>query len=201
MAFEIEKKFILTDRQKVKLLEGAEFLGEKVFVDAYYDNEQFSLGMNDMWLRKRDNEFNLKIPMREQQGEMINKYHEVEGEMAIREIFAIPVVGTFEQDLESFGHKPFCIFQTKRKKYEKEGFIIDLDEADFGDWQYGLAEIELLVETKEEMKEAEERIYEFAKKHDLEIMHVRGKLLEFIKRKIPDFYARMIADGVAFENK
>src|SRR6266567_4270401 len=109
--FEVEKKFKLTKKQQVKLLEDAKFLGEKTFTDIYYDSDKFSLGLNDMWLRKRDEHFNLKIPMREQKNEMINKYHEVEGEMAIREIFAVPVVADFEKDLESFGHKPFCKFK------------------------------------------------------------------------------------------
>lgn len=196
--FEVEKKFILNDEQKKNLLEGAEFLSEKTFIDAYYDNEKFSLGLNDMWLRKRQQEFNLKVPMRESQEEMINKYHEVEGEMAIREIFAIPVVGAFEHDLESFGHKPYCKFKTTRRKYQKEGFIIDLDQADFGDWQYELAEIELLVDSKDKMKESEEKIYEFARHHGLEIKHIDGKLVEFLKRKMPERYAELKNVGVVF---
>lgn len=198
MSFEVEKKFILNKEQKEKLLEGAKFLGEKKFTDIYFDNEQFSLGLSDMWLRKRDDEFNLKIPMREKKEEMINKYHEVEGEMAIREIFAIPMVDDFEKDLESFGHKPFCIFQTTRQKYEKEGFIIDLDQADFGDWQYELVEIELLVESKEEMDEASEKIFSFAKKHDLEIDHVNGKLVEFMKRMMPERYEALKKAEIVF---
>lgn len=201
MSFEVEKKFVLNKGQKEKLLEGAEFLSEKKFTDTYFDNDEFSLGLSDMWLRKRDQQFNLKIPMREKKEELINKYHEVEGELAIREIFAIPIVSDFEKDLESFGHKPFCVFQTTRRKYVKEGFIIDLDEADFGDWHYELAEIELLVESKEKMKEAEEKIYEFAERHNLEIKHVNGKLLEFIRRKIPKFYAELVRREVVFENK
>ncbi|EKE11943.1 MAG: thiamine triphosphatase-like protein [uncultured bacterium] len=197
--FEVEKKFILNEKQKEALLDGAQFLGGKVFTDAYYDNEQFSLGLSDMWLRKRDDEFNLKIPMREKEGEMINKYHEIEGEMAIREIFAIPIISDFEQDLESFGHLPFCKFETTRKKYAKEGFVIDLDLADFGDWKYGLAEIELVVELKEDMKEAEEKIYEFARRHELEIKHVNGKLVEFFKRKMPEQYEILKKAGIIFD--
>lgn len=196
--FEVEKKFILSEKQKEKLLQGATFLNEKTFTDTYYDNEKFSLALNDMWLRKRDDEFNLKIPMRESQGEMINKYHEVEGEMAIREIFAIPKVLDFEKDLASFGHKPFCIFKTTRQKYEKDGFIIDLDKGDFDDWQYELAEIELLVESKEDMKVAEEKIYDFARAHGLEIKHVNGKLVTFIERKLPELYGKLREEKVVF---
>lgn len=199
--FEVEKKFILNEDQRRKLLEGAKFLREEIFTDAYYDNEEFSLGSNDMWLRKRGNDFNLKIPMRQQQEEMINKYHEIEGEMAIREIFAIPVAGTFEQDLKTFGHEPFCTFQTIRKKYEKDRFGIDLDEADFGDWQYEVAEIELMVDSKDEMENATERIYAFAESHDLEISHINGKLVEFLKRKMPERYAALLKSGVVLENK
>jgi adenylate cyclase class IV len=197
--FEVEKKFILTEVQKTKLLGGAEFLGEKIFTDVYFDNEQFSLGTNDMWLRKRGEAFELKLPMREGGQEMINKYHEIEGEMAIREIFAIPVVENFVKDLASFGHTPFCEFRTIRKKYHKAGFGIDLDIADFGDWQYEVAEIELMVEKKEDMKEAEEKIFAFAKKHELELGHVAGKLVEFLKRKMPERYKALLQAGVVKE--
>lgn len=196
--FEVEKKFILTAEQEKKLLEGAEFLGEKIFTDTYYDNGKFSLALSDMWLRKREAEFNLKIPMRQGEGEMINKYHEVEGEMAIREIFAIPKVLDFENDLASFGHKPFCTFRTTRKKYKKGEFIIDLDKGDFGDWQYELAEIELLVESKEEMKVAEEKIYDFARTHGLEIRHINGKLVTFIQKKLPKLYTKLKEEGVTY---
>lgn len=202
---EIEKKFILTPVQKEKLLEDAEFISEKNFTDAYYDNKEFSLALNDMWLRKRDGEFNLKIPMRQKEGEMINKYQELDGEMAIREIFAIPVVSDFETDLASLGHGPFCIFKTVRKKYSKDGFVIDLDKAYFedkeGKWEYELAEIELVVSNEDEMEQAEKKIYEFASRFDLEIKHVNGKLLQFIKKKLPDLYGNLIKTGVAYEDK
>lgn len=195
---EIEKKFVLSEEQKAKLLRGAQFLGEKKFTDTYFDNEQFSLGLNDMWLRNRDGKWELKIPMRQTQDEMINKYHEIEGEMAIREIFAIPVVNDFETDLKSLGHEPFCKFKNVRNKYQKEGFVIDLDIADFGSWNYAVAEIELLVEKQEDMQIAEEKIFAFAKKHGLEIAHVNGKLVEFIKRKMPERYEALKKAKIVF---
>lgn len=196
--FEVEKKFILTEEQKKKLLLGAEFLSEQVFFDTYFDNEKFSLGLSDMWLRKRDEDFNLKIPMREKREETINKYHEVDGELAIREIFAIPVVKSFEEDLESFGHQPFCKFKTTRRKYAKAGFVIDLDLADFGDWQYQVAEIELLVKEKADMEKAAEKIFAFARSYDLGILHVNGKLVEFLKRKMPERYAELKKAEIIF---
>lgn len=198
MAFEFEKKFILTDEQKEKLLEDAEFLGEKIFTDTYFDNADFSLALSDMWLKKRDDEFNLKIPMRQKEGETINKYHEVDGEMAIREVFAIPKVLDFEKDLQSFGHKPFCVLKTTRKKFFKNGFTIDLDESDFGDWKYRLVEIRLVVNRKDEMNEAEEKIYDFARKHGLETKHIDGKLSEFIKRELPELYEKIKEEKNAY---
>lgn len=195
---EIKKKFIPTGAQKKKLLEGAKFLGEEKFTDEYYDNENFSLAFNDIWLSKRGEEFNLKIPIHESREEFIEKYYRIKGEMAIRDIFAIPMIGTFEKDLESFGHKPFGIFETVRNKYEKNGFIINLDEADFGDWQYELVEIELLVESKDEMKDAEERVYEFASRFGLGTIYSNGKLKEFIKRKMPDIYEKLKKEKVVY---
>ena len=45
---EIEKKFILTDGHKEKLLEKAEFLGEKTFTDVYYDTPEYALTKNEL---------------------------------------------------------------------------------------------------------------------------------------------------------
>ncbi|EKE25775.1 MAG: hypothetical protein ACD_5C00037G0012 [uncultured bacterium] len=198
MFFEVEKKFILNEKQREKLLEGAEFLSEKKFTDTYFDNDEFSLGLSDMWLGKRDKQFSLKIPVREKKEDLINKYHEIEGELTIREIFAIPIVNDFEKDLKSFGHKSFCTFQTALKKYTKEGFIIDLDEANFGDWQYELAKIKLLVKSENQMKDAEEKIREFASRFGLEVKHVNGELIEFIKREIPEIYERLKKEKIAY---
>ena len=82
---EVEKKFILTKKEKERLIKGAEFLNEKVFTDIYYDTNDFSLTSNDRWLRSRDGKFELKIPIHQGADRLIDQYNELEDEQKIRE--------------------------------------------------------------------------------------------------------------------
>lgn len=195
---EVEKKFKLTKEQEKKLLEGAEFVGEKTFTDIYYDNAQFSLSTQDMWLREREGNFELKIPMHQDRDKSVDQYDEIVGENAIREIFAIFPHGTFQEDLATLGHQPYCKCVTKRKKYHKEGFVLDLDEVEFSgtDLKYAIAEIELLVKDKEDAAVAVEKVIDFALKHDLKVEPLLGKVGTYLKEKKPQHYEALIASGV-----
>ena len=52
---EVEKRFVnVTDENKRALIEDAELLKNKVNVDTYYDQDDFSLTLSDRWLRKRN---------------------------------------------------------------------------------------------------------------------------------------------------
>ncbi|NTV41597.1 MAG: CYTH domain-containing protein, partial [Candidatus Moranbacteria bacterium] len=120
--FEVEKKFKLNEDELERLLEGAQFLGEKTFGDVYYDTLDFTLSKNNIWLRKRDGQFQLKLPVSQKEKMQTNQFQEIEGEEKIREIFAIPKVIDFEKDIEKFGYGIFCDLTTVRKKYAKENF-------------------------------------------------------------------------------
>lgn len=193
---EVEKKFILSAAQKKQLLQGADFLGEKNFTDEYFDNEKFSLSTGDIWLRARNGEFELKLPMHQTEKKLIDQYQEIEGEKTIREIFAIPKLKSFREDIAQFGYQVFCTCSTKRMKYKKNGFAIDLDEVFYDDFGYTLCEIELMVEKKEEVAQAALQIEKFAKEQGLEIVPVRGKIVEFLKRKKPQHYQALWEAGI-----
>jgi adenylate cyclase class IV len=204
--FEVEKKFKLTEDEKIRLLDGAEFVGEKTFIDVYYDSSEFALTKNDMWLRKRGEIFELKIPMYGALGNsLMQQYQEIEGEQKIREIFAIAPLSDFESDIRSLGYEIFCICKTNRKKYLKNGFTIDLDFVVFEnddneiDFTYVLAEVELLVENKDQMSEAVERIEKFAKEQGLKNDYVRGKVIEYLFRKKPKHFEVLVTTGVVRE--
>jgi len=156
--FEVEQKFRLSESQSVKLLDGAEFVWKKTFTDVYYDTVEFALTKNDIWLRKRGEIFELKLPMRDAGNSLTQQYQEIEGEEKIREIFAIPALGDFEGDIAKFLYAPFCDCTTTRRKFKKDGFTIDIDSVDCGDFLYELAEIELLVVEKAQMNEAARKI-------------------------------------------
>src|ERR1035437_5673913 len=124
--FEVEQKFILSKKDIERITKDADFLGEKTFTDVYYDTAEFALTKNDMWLRKRGDEFELKIPMREVKDSLTQQYQEISGEEKIREVFAIAVESDFESDIRAFSYAPFCSFTTTRRKFKKGEFIIDL---------------------------------------------------------------------------
>jgi len=200
---EIEKKFILTDAQKEKLLENAEFLDEKTFTDVYYDTPQYTLTKNDIWLRTRNGKFELKLPLQKNGRGLTNQYHEIEGEEKIRQIFDIIPRKSFLEDIQSFGYVSFGECKTTRRKYKKEKFTIDMDEVNFSNSDYFVTEIELLVESKEEIKKANDEILAFADLMGLNLpaggKNLRGKMSEYLFRYKPKHYRVLVDAGVVIE--
>ena len=200
---EIEKKFILTDAQRKKMLENAEFLGEKTFTDVYYDTPEYTLTKNDIWLRTRNGKFELKLPLQKNGYGLTNQYHEIEGEEKIRQIFGIVPRGSFLEDIQSFGYASFGKFKTTRREYKKEKFTIDLDEVDYGDFKYSVAEIELLIENEKEIKKANNEILAFADLMGLSSpaggKNLRGKMSKYLFRHKPKHYKALVDAGVVIE--
>ncbi|RJQ29883.1 CYTH domain-containing protein [Candidatus Parcubacteria bacterium] len=189
---EVEKKFLLTDAEKERLLEGAEFLGEKTFEDVYYDTKDYDLSSRDKWLRSRDGVFHLKISARNAVKRQISEYHELETEEDIRKELGVQKKKSLKEDIELNGFVPFARFITTRKKYKRGDFAIDLDAADFG---YQVGEIELLVPDETGRDAAVEKIFAFARSIGLPIVPVSGKVIEYIRRKNPKHYEALIASG------
>jgi adenylate cyclase class IV len=200
--FEVEKKFLLSKKDITRLIQGADFLGDTIFTDTYYDTDQFALTKNDMWLRNRSGRWELKIPKYINENRESQQYQEIEGEENLRQIFDIVKKSDFAEDIGEFGHRPFCVCETRRRKFKKEGFTIDLDEVKFDPngksekFDYALVEIELMVESEKEMSAAVEAIEIFAKKSELKNLPVRGKVVEYLKMKKPDHYNALIQAGV-----
>ena len=179
MAIEVEKKFLLDESDKNRLIEGAESIGVKTFTDVYYDNPDYKLTTKDIWLRSRDNRWELKLPLNNFREKIVDQYREIENESEIIEYFCFNNDASLSDSLSKNSYTPFASITTTRTKYKKDGFIIDLDSMDFG---YEIAEIEKLVEKEDEIDRAKKSIIEFANKHDLKQVRVRGKLLEYIMR-------------------
>lgn len=198
---EVEKKFALTEEERERLLDSAELIAEKSFTDAYYDDEKYSLTTQDIWLRQRDGDWELKIPLHKGGADRIgDQYEELTTEIEIRNFLKIPKIENLESDLNQKGFSIFSKFTTGRKKYEKDGFTIDLDLVDFGDFKFEIGEIELMVNKHEEMGEALEKIKNFAKENGLQITHVRGKVMEYLKRKRPEHFRKLVEANVAKDN-
>lgn len=196
---EVEKKFLLTPAQEKRLKRGAKFLGEKVFTDTYFDKRDYELTKNDIWLRMRDKQIELKMPaedQKEKSGTGCNVYEEFSSEETVRQMLNIPKGGDFLADLKKAGYVPFAEITTRREKYKKQQFSVDIDACDFG---YALAKVELLVESAEKVKGAEKQIAEFAVKQDLKIASVRGKVIEYLFRKSPEHYKTLLEEGMITE--
>lgn len=189
---EVEKKFILTPEQEKSIIKDAEFLGEKQFTDIYYDDADFSLTTKDIWLRERDGRHELKLPMNESlENRVSDQYRELDAEDDILAHFGARGI-SIKDFLTKKGYLPFCTITTTRRKYKKEGFVVDLDITDFG---YTLAEIEYMVSDESEIKEATNTIIKFAEKHGVasgSAILVRGKVVEYLKLKNPTHFQALI---------
>lgn len=196
---EVEKKFILTDGESAALTKDAEFLGEKIFTDTYYDTTDYVLTTKDKWLRERDGRWELKLPLNADGKRLADQYDEIEDEAEIRNALGLSMEGAVRDALVTAAYSPFCVCKTTRKKYRKDEFVIDLDAVEFGDFSYGIGEIELIVNEKSEMSGAVAKIMEFAKAYHLTIAPVRGKVIEYLKRKRPEHYEKLVASGVVHD--
>jgi predicted adenylyl cyclase CyaB len=194
---EVEKKFLLNKEQEENLIKGAEFIGEKVFTDIYYDTKDYALTRSDDWLRQRAGKWELKLSLDKQAGRKADFYDEIEDDEKIKEYLKITGNNVLESSLVENGYSVFCNCKTTRRKYKKAGFSIDIDFVEYGDFTYQLAEIELMVNEKSEMPGALEKIVNFAKESRLEIGYVRGKVLVYLKEKKPEHFKALVEAGVA----
>ncbi|MEK7648701.1 MAG: CYTH domain-containing protein [Patescibacteria group bacterium] len=192
---EVEKKFLLSDEERERLLEGAELESERTFTDTYYDTSDYALTTKDTWFRFRDGKCELKVPrkMDDYDERAIDQYDELLTEQEIRQYLSLPAHKTFKEDLEYSGYRSIGTITTHRKAWRKEGFGIDIDYTDTG---YSVGEIELLVEDSEGLEEASRKIVVFAQKHQLTLTPVRGKFAEHIRVHNPEHFQLLIDVGV-----
>ena len=182
---EVEKKTQPTEEQLKALLEGAEFVKEKIINDIYYDLPDYSLFKKDIRLRKRGTSFELKGYLSSSDSNSTRVAKEIDNEIEIKKYLNLSGKDSLEEIIEK-NFISLCKYTTKRREYKKEGFVIDVDETDFG---YNMTEIELEVEEDEaKIKEAEEKLLIFAKKYDLEILDLPIKPDEYLRRLKPEVY-------------
>lgn len=176
---EVEKKCLATSEFLDFLKNNSEKLGERVFEDVYLDFEDLRLIKNDIWLRKRNGKYELKVPMSDNRKSDV--YEEIENEAQILE----------KLDLKNFDDlTPLSILITHRQKFQIDDFHIDLDEitSPKTDFRYNMMEIELMVESFEDYEDAQKRILEFMQKHSLKAEIVNGKVIEYFRRYRRDIF-------------
>ncbi len=182
MQIEVEQNFQPTEEQMSKLLDGAEFLGDKIINDKYFDLPDYSLHKNGVYLRNRNGDFELKI--KKNIGDMKVK-EEIENIDEIKKYF------NTNKNLEDFTREDMVIFYeyvNNRKKYKKEDFTIDIDNLDFG---YKMVEIELLVSDESKIKEATEKIRNFVSSYGISFDKVQTKREAYLKKFKPEVFGEL----------
>lgn len=198
---EVEKKFLLTSMQQDALLDSAQELGEKTVKDEYFDTAEYRLTINNLWFRKRNNNYELKVPLRSHDKALFaaNRFHELTTIEEICQELNLNEEAGFESELSRTSIKNFMTCYTNRKSYTKQGFHIDIDSATYPDstFTYAIAEIELLVDNESEADEAEHRIINFAKNFNLVTnKFVLGKVAAYLQVERPGHYKALIDAGV-----
>ncbi len=193
---EIEKKFIINGNKKSQLVSGAEFLYKKVFTDTYYDTNNFSLTTKDMWLRARDNNFELKTPVSISDKGFINQYKELTSEVEIKEHLNLRGSNSLGKILSDNKYNPFCTLTTTREKYKKGIFAIDIDTVTADNFSYSVAEVELMVGKEGDIEKGLKQIAEFMTQNGISEFSIKGKVLEYLWQKNPNHYNTLLLAGV-----
>jgi adenylate cyclase class IV len=192
---EVEKKFILSAGDEQKLTTGATFVKEVEMADVYYDTGENALTRKDTWFRERNGSWELKVPMNTgPSGERVaDQYRELTDDAEIAGKLGLDPSLPLRDELAKHGYGIVAPLVTKRRKYTRDGFTIDIDSIDFG---YEIAEIEALVEAEDQIEPAVQRIIAFATSLGLATAPVRGKVLEYIRRKRPEHYQQLLDSRV-----
>ncbi len=198
--YEVEKNFNLTPEEKMRLLSGAKTFGKIFFTDVYYDSPIFDLTKRDIWLRKRGEKFEVKIPAEPSvkvRSRKTKHYLEIETEDEIFRTFSLPDGINLIESIRLAGYTPFCICTTTRRSFGKQDFNIVIDHVTYSDadWSYETSEIELLVSTSEDISEAEDKIMEFAEQHGLKEGDAPSKIIEYLRRNRPEHYRILVESG------
>lgn len=183
---EIEKKFQLTPSQKNSLLKEAIFINESKIIDKYYDNNSYTLTSQCKWLRQRNNKFELKISLPNNNKYDIEQYEEINNPDKIKSKLNLNPSISLQESLLANNLVAFVTLTTIRKTYKLSNFTIVIDEVTAPNFQYDVTEIELVVKSSKESDSAIEEIMRLAKEHKLENKPLPGKLVKYIQQENPE---------------
>ncbi len=193
---EIERKVRLEPHQIQQIAKTAILVKETQIQDTYFDTDDYQYTAQNMWLRQRDGSFELKIGIKKENG-AIDRYEEITDQHLILSHLRLDVGVDFPTALSQKNISAFCSFLTLRKTYRLGEITIDVDDADFGDFRYRVAEIEMVVSDLSKMHEAEQKIGLFIKEFGIDTsIPVPAKLSYYLYCKKPDHYQALVQNRV-----
>jgi adenylate cyclase class IV len=178
---EVEKKVILSNEKLNSFLKKAIFLKEIKILDSYFDNENYKYTLDNTWIRKRDDNFEIKVGIKKN-NESFNEYQELTKKNEIYEFLEMENDISIEDFLKKNKIFNFLTFETVRKKYKLDEFIIDVDIARYKDKEYKVLEVELLVQNNNEIENARNKIAKLLDSFNINQNEIiLGKLIFFLK--------------------
>ena len=197
---EVEKKFYVDDKTIAKLKKLGKVVSEKRVLDHYWDKNDFSVTKSDCWLRKRNGKWQMKIGVQKQANvKRITVYEELDDEKDIAEYLSLDLqVGTeFEELLKKQKYNCFMTIDKARLRLEIDEFTIDID--DFDDGQ-DILEIELVVDSQDQVQEAVDKIFKFVKDIGIDPKPKRfGRVVDYIQKEYPELFNELMRKGVVQE--
>lgn len=160
---EVERKFTIAPDTEARLKAlGARLHKEKVFTDVYYDNDNYDLILSDCWLRKRNDSWEAKVPLKSQTPNALfapaSQYREVNEEKEISAwlVDRLALDSWMRGDpidllVQAAGLTGFARFTTTRRSYTLPSCVVDVDLTDHG---FKVGEIEVMAASPEEVPHA-----------------------------------------------
>ena len=161
---EIKRKFkVGEDSENIIIGKGGQLLRTETFVDQYFDDSCYTLTLNDNWLRKRNEIFEMKTSSSETNGEQIivdEKIILLSLQKMLQQKAQDATTKTLSELMNDLVLSEFTTFQTTRQYYELEGCTLALDLTDFG-FQSG--DVMITVDSPSKVPDAIQRMDKLAR--------------------------------------
>ena len=161
---EIKRKFkVGEDSEQIIINKGGQLIRTDSLIDQYFDDSSYTLTLNDNWLRKRNDAFEMKNSCSVTNGDQVI----VDEKMILQSLQKVfhqkdpkATTKTLSELMNDLDLSEFATFQTTRKYYEIEECMLALDLTDFG-FQSG--DVMVTVDSPAKVPDAIQRMDKLAK--------------------------------------
>lgn len=187
---EVEKKFRVRSNARRSLLAAfPDNVRVSSFDDVYFSEE---LALTNRWLRKRNTQWELKVPVDTCGPRVAAVFRELAGAQVWEEL-------TKTKDF-SYAMKPYARITTVRTMitlhWDQHKVNLTFDACSSPDgfgFEYAVGEVEILVQTPSEVDQAVSSLCKLLTRFELEKLDEKdGKLLAYLRNQKPDLYHRIL---------